>query len=215
MEIPVLEGLPQPEGICATGEAALDVAPFLPPPFKARKLHELVDEYVLFSHAALLTHGNLTIDPVIDYCEQNNIDPKDRPLLYQSQRPFFSGVDTQYEPTEGRPCWDRTLLMAPKQIWPGLFAHLRTVAAADTLRNNFFWSEPAEFAVAEDFEKPPMPVILFGVDGNFGHWQFRRYTTDPRLPITLCRCAARAETVAFAKQIFAGNSRPYRIFEHE
>lgn len=215
MDLVLPPGLPEPEGFRATGQAVTDAAPLAVPTFKARSLHELSADFAFMNHGALLTRGALTVDPVIDFCEQHNVPEHERPLLYQASRPFFSGIDTYYDPSEGRPCWDRVLLMCPKHRWPALFAHLCAVAAVDTLRRNFFWSKPSEFQIAEHSEDALVPVTMFGVDSNYGLFAFTRYASDPTWPITLCHFSAVPSTVEFAKQLFQGASKPYRAIELE
>jgi hypothetical protein len=117
----------KPEGIHAA-PASLNERPLFPLLMAGTAtLTDLVDEYVLFTHGLVFTHGAWLQDPLQDYVTSMDTDCRLHALELPS--PVFrwfdgrSPVDRQTLDTS----WNRKIMACPKRSWNGLYRFLASI----------------------------------------------------------------------------------------
>ena len=164
------------------------------------RLAELAPELAFFTTAALHTYGRLDADPVAEYLELN--PGVDGVGVHDFDRPVLDGLP---QADAGGVPWRHRLFFCPREVWPGLLAHLAGVAISDRVRRVYAKAEP-QVCTLSDPELPLSRVhaTCFGLDSSRGliRWEDRHGPACTVRPAVVVE-APRPETVALAKALFA------------
>jgi hypothetical protein len=216
-------GLPAREGV-----GKRELSPRDGPPYhaarvsKATGLRDLAEEYVLFSHGLLFTHGHWSTDPVVDYVQTQ--DPECLPFAIQLPRPVFSGLTYRAPSSGGDTSWNSILMAVLKEHWPGLLAYMGNVSGIDRKAKRYCRLAVQQMPVADvlALEKaamlpdplPMVDVFLFALDGSWATVGFDPAVCPPVGKVKVVkRYPPDPDVVKMAKAIFAEQEKPFLAVE--
>lgn len=144
-------------------------------------LAEISREWVLFTHAALLTHGGLFPDPLSAFVVENNLQGK--LAMVQSPVALFHGLAIRNpagEVVDER--WNRHLMAIPRDDFKKLYHFFGQIVATDRARGLVISTlaqvipvvdAPAVLRLSSAAARPPLvSVVAFGLNTNRGQVYF-------------------------------------------
>ena len=134
---------------------------------QAATLNDLSQEFFFFTHGLLFAVTKLADDPVFDFF--SSLKSPCTPFKMEFDRAIFKGLNTKFSRK-----YNYTLFAAPRELMPGLEAHLSTVCVVDVEGNNYWHvavqtvpiADPLALAKTAILPSPcPMVDITFlGID---------------------------------------------------
>lgn len=149
-----------------------------------RSLHELSQDFAIFSHAAILLWGRLAADPVQTwYNSQTRSDMIVSPVRFDSR--VVAGVGD----------WDNTLWLCERPVWDSLRRHLAGVGSWDQDSGQLRLSVQQDLVIEDPLIRqnwavqpsvmPQVEITLFGLKTTEANWVWingQRYATLTRRP---------------------------------
>jgi hypothetical protein len=180
---------------------------------KTESLKDMTDEFCIFTHALLFTHGHWREDPIVTYLTEEA--PPHSPFFINLPSAIFKG-------TIGR--WDSKLLVIRKDGWEQFFSFMALVGAIDRGKHVFHkllaqqLPVPDALALAQNkvWDVCPMvDVTAFGIDGNDRAVYFKPALKPPVDLPEVVISKPDPDTVKLASNIFANASHPYLAIDQE
>lgn len=183
-------------------------------------LMELTQEYALFTHGLMFTHGHWMRDVINDFLlETHTAYP---PAVINLTRKVFTGMDFRENNRRLNQDWDFRLLACPYKSWADLFQFLSTVGGINRDEHKYHvllcQQIPVPDVVAlEHFTElpkrgcPTVNVFAFGINGNDKTVYFEPAKNPPIDKPKVRVGPPEQEVIDMAERVFAGHPQPFMV----
>lgn len=217
MDLPKREGTHTRSELPLPDSPGYQIATFA----KAVRLLDLTQEFVLFTHAPLFTHGNWLHDPVFDYFVECN--PIHVPFQINLPRRLFLGLEIRQGRRLINDDWNYRLLAIHKDGWEDFFRFMGQVGGINRDDKRYHTLLAQQMPVPDILllehkailpsPCPMVDIITFGLDGNDRQVYFAPALNPPIDKPKACTGPPDPKVVATAERVFAGQEKPFLPFD--
>lgn len=185
---------------------------------QAESLSTLANEYKLFTHGLLFTHGGWDRDPISDWLVE--WQPEYAPVVIDLPSRFLLGMECRDERRRLRSEWCYKLLAIRQEGWDELFAFLSLVGAinrdAGYAARLLAQEVPIPDVVALERKAvlptvcPLVSVVVFGVDSNKRAVYVEPAKSPPMDKPKVKVSPPDPETIDLMAKILSGDPEPYK-----